>query len=151
MEKEAPDLFEILARVGIPWHASGNKGITISPDKLYPVIERDLERNAVHRIRWNNDDRGVVPVGRKYSVMRWYKAASLWNEILRRKELEYWFQLEPGKVLSKYLCFTSFCLMLTLHTKSLTTGEYYTAGVLSQVEGEYVVVTVSIVSFYSLS
>ncbi|KAI0546341.1 Trimethyllysine dioxygenase [Xylaria curta] len=99
MEEEAPDMFDILTHVGIPWHASGNEGITISPDKLYPVIERDLERNVVHRIRWNNDDRGVVPVGGKFSVMQWYKAASKWNEILRRKDLEYWFQLEPGNVL----------------------------------------------------
>ncbi|KAI0491100.1 hypothetical protein F4859DRAFT_520662 [Xylaria cf. heliscus] len=99
MKEEAPVLFDVLTAVGVTSHASGNKGITIVPDKLYPVIELDLEGNAVHRIRWNNDDRGMLPIGGKYSVTQWYEAARKWNEILRRKELEYWFQLEPGKVL----------------------------------------------------
>lgn len=35
--------------------------------------------------------------------------------------------------------------MLTLHTQFLTTGEYYTVGVLSQAQGEYVAPTVSVV------
>ncbi|KAI0457074.1 Clavaminate synthase-like protein [Xylaria acuta] len=116
MKEEAPDLFDILAYVGIPSHASGNEGITISPDKLYPVIEHDLEGDVVHRIRWNNDDRGVVPVGGKYSAIQWYKAASKWNEILRRKELEYRFQLEPGKVLI-------FNNWRVLHGRSAFTGQ----------------------------
>ncbi|KAI8947963.1 trimethyllysine dioxygenase [Xylaria longipes] len=116
LQEEAPELFDILAYVGIPCHASGNEGITISPDKLYPVIERDLERNVVHRIRWNNDDRGVVPCRGKYSEMQWYKAARKWNEILRRKELEYWFQLEPGKVLI-------FDNWRVLHGRSAFTGQ----------------------------
>ncbi|KAJ2980102.1 hypothetical protein NUW58_g7035 [Xylaria curta] len=99
MKEEAPDLFEVLANVGVPYHASGNKGIAISPDELYPVLEYNTERNIMHRIRWNNDDRGVVFPGGKYSIMQWYKAAAKWREILARKELVYWFQLKPGNLL----------------------------------------------------
>lgn len=35
----------------------------------------------------------IVPA----SGMRWYTAAAKWEEILRSKELEYWYQLKPGK------------------------------------------------------
>ncbi|KAI3323263.1 Trimethyllysine dioxygenase [Xylariaceae sp. AK1471] len=99
LRTEEPRLFEVLAGVALPWHASGNEGIAISPDKLYAVLECDPRSNAMHRIRWNNDDRGVVPLGSKFSPSQWYEAARKWNEILRRMELEYWFQLEPGNVL----------------------------------------------------
>ncbi|KAI8623827.1 trimethyllysine dioxygenase [Xylariaceae sp. FL1651] len=99
LRREHPDLFDILACVNLPWHASGNEGITISPDKMYPVLEYDSSKAVMHRIRWNNDDRGVVPFGAKYTPAEWYKAARKWNEILKRNELEYWFQLQPGNVL----------------------------------------------------
>lgn len=104
MKKEEPDLFNVLARIEIPWHASGNEGINIAPDKPYPVLEYDSQRGAMHRVRWNNDDRGVVPPGRGgLLATEWYRAARKWDEILRREELEYWFQLKPGNVVSKYI------------------------------------------------
>ncbi|GAP91740.2 putative trimethyllysine dioxygenase [Rosellinia necatrix] len=99
LKREAPDLFEILASVGVPFHASGNEGITIAPDKLYPVLELDAAASGVRRIRWNNDDRGVLPLGGTFSAARWYAAGRKWDEILRRKDLEYWFQLKPGTVI----------------------------------------------------
>ncbi|CAJ2508251.1 Uu.00g094370.m01.CDS01 [Anthostomella pinea] len=99
LKSEDPKAFEVLSQVRLPWHASGNKGITISPDKMYPVLEVDETTGRVHRLRWNNDDRGVVPFGSLYSPMEWYAAARKWNEILRRKSVEYWFQLKPGNVL----------------------------------------------------
>ncbi|KAI0192151.1 Trimethyllysine dioxygenase [Astrocystis sublimbata] len=103
LQEEDPNSFYILAKYGIPWHASGNKGITIAPDKLYPVIELNPETGKVHRIRWNNDDRGVVPVNiddsSSIGAKQWYKAARAWDEILRRKRIKYSFQLEPGTVL----------------------------------------------------
>ena len=91
----------VLTKVGLPWHASGNKGITIAPDKKYPVIELDRDTARLHRIRWNNDDRGVVPIGSdgEPTPEEWYEAARKWDSILRRKENECWIQLEPGRVL----------------------------------------------------
>ncbi|KAH0498135.1 hypothetical protein TgHK011_005408 [Trichoderma gracile] len=95
LKRESPDDFEILRRVKLPWHASGNQGVAIAPDMAYPVIE--VSGDKLHRIRWNNDDRGVVPL--IVDVDAWYEAARKWNEILKRKDHEYWFQLEPGRVL----------------------------------------------------
>jgi trimethyllysine dioxygenase len=93
LEAENPRAYKILSNHGLPWHASGNQGITITGRKLYPVFEH--HHNDLQRIRWNNDDRGVVPLGSR----GWYAAARLWNEILTRKEVECWIQLEPGKTL----------------------------------------------------
>ncbi|KAF5967643.1 hypothetical protein FBULB1_11123 [Fusarium bulbicola] len=94
LRKENPWAFKTLAQVELPWHASGNVGISISPDKVYPVIEQEAGGH-LKRIRWNNDDRGAV---NPYEAKDWYAAARVWNEILRRKENEYWFKLEPGKI-----------------------------------------------------
>jgi hypothetical protein len=99
LKKEYPEEWRTLTQYGVRWHASGNPGITIAPDKLYPVLE--LNEGRVHRIRWNNDDRGVVPWGKTQHPMSWYKAAQKFDAILKRKSMECWIQLEPGKVLSK--------------------------------------------------
>ncbi|KAK3403525.1 Trimethyllysine dioxygenase [Sordaria brevicollis] len=99
LKSEDPHAYEVLSSVRLPWHASGNEGITISPDKLYPVLELDEDTGELHRVRWNNDDRGVVPFGEKYTPQEWYEAARKWDEILRRKSSELWVQLEPGKPL----------------------------------------------------
>ncbi|KAI1390913.1 Trimethyllysine dioxygenase [Hypoxylon trugodes] len=98
LKEEDSKSFAILTETNLPWHASGNKGITISPDKPYPVLELKPGTDKMHRVRWNNDDRGVLPLG-KTSLTQWYDAARQWHRILKRESLEYWFQLEPGKVL----------------------------------------------------
>ena len=100
LKSEDPKAYDVLASVRLHWHASGNKGITIAPDQLYPVLELDSYSGELRRIRWNNDDRGVVPFGEKYSPTEWYDAARKWDAILRRKDIEAWVQLEPGTVLS---------------------------------------------------
>ncbi|KAK4104857.1 Trimethyllysine dioxygenase [Parathielavia hyrcaniae] len=100
LAEQDPDAVGILSNVPIPWHASGNEGITIGPDKLYPVLE--FHRRELHRIRWNNDDRGVVPIselGTGKSVEAWYEAARKWDQILRSQEMQYQFKLTPGTVL----------------------------------------------------
>ena len=53
-------------------------------------------------MRWNNDDRAVLPARDSNEVNRFYKAARKWVEILGREESEYWVQLEPGRPLSMY-------------------------------------------------
>ncbi|RWA08764.1 hypothetical protein EKO27_g6338 [Xylaria grammica] len=97
LREESLDSFNTLANLRLSCHASGNEGIAISPDKLYPVLELDSNQNAVHRIRWNKSDRAVLPL--PGNEMEWYKAARKFDEILRRKELVYQFQLKPGTVL----------------------------------------------------
>ncbi|KAF7558054.1 hypothetical protein G7046_g5911 [Stylonectria norvegica] len=85
--------FNSLRKVKLPWHASGNKGIAISPDQTYPVIEQN--GGKLTRIRWNNDDRGIV---NPFMATEWYPAAQKWNALLKQRSNEYQFQLEPGRV-----------------------------------------------------
>lgn len=97
LRRESPADFECLQRVKVPWHASGNRDVAIAPDSTYPVIEMAGDRPK--RVRWNNDDRGILSPTAE--TMQWYKAAQRWTSLLRAKENEYWFQLQPGRVLSE--------------------------------------------------
>lgn len=99
LRDEDPEAFKILSTVRLPWHASGNQGITIAPDQRYPVLELDDETGALRRVRWNNDDRGVVPFDAGISPTHWYNAARKWHSILTRPNMECWIQLRPGQPL----------------------------------------------------
>ena len=101
LRKEDSKAFDILTKVRIPWHASGNQGITIAPDKKYPDLELDEVTGEVHRVRWNNDDRGVVPFDGGISPTSWYDAARKWHSILTRPDVEFWTQLRPGQPISE--------------------------------------------------
>lgn len=110
LEQEDYKAFDDLTRIRVNWHSSGNEGITIQPYSRFPVIEitekmsRGIEgQSNVARIRWNNDDRGTFYLygDRTISLINdWYRAARKWDKILKRRELQYWQQLEPGRVLS---------------------------------------------------
>lgn len=100
LREQDPEAFKVLSTVRLPWHASGNSGITISPDKRYPVIELGEDGTTLHRVRWNNDDRGVVPLeDGGFSADQWYEAARKWDKIIGQTQHEYWVQLQPGTVL----------------------------------------------------
>lgn len=120
LKSEDPKAHKVLSSVRLPWHASGNEGITISPDRRYPVLEIDQDSGELTRVRWNNDDRGVVPFGEEFSPLEWYDAAKKWDAILRRKDVEVWIQLTPGSVLSEFspprffLSFYFFSLLVCL-------------------------------------
>jgi hypothetical protein len=101
LQAEDERAYYILSQVKLPWHASGNKGIAIGPDKHYPVLELD-DDEKLHRVRWNNDDRGVVPFT-SYRPTEWYRAARKFNEILNRETMQRRFLLEPGTVLSEWI------------------------------------------------
>lgn len=93
--------YKTLTGFYITAHASGNEGIIITPGLSFSVIEspgRSLDN--VKKIRWNNDDRATLPLNT--TTEKWYKAARKFNEILKRKDMEYWAQLEPGRPLSMY-------------------------------------------------
>jgi trimethyllysine dioxygenase len=113
--KESKEDFFYLAKTKVPWHASGNEGINITPMKGYPVLnlEEPLEETAefskwlelvrhkkpeVFQIRWNNDDRATMPMTDDYE--KWVIAARHWNDILTRPTNRFWTKLTPGRVLS---------------------------------------------------
>lgn len=50
--------FRELASRRLPWHASGNEGVTITPDRLHPVLTLDWPGQSLRGVRWNADDRG---------------------------------------------------------------------------------------------
>ncbi|KAK0720019.1 hypothetical protein B0H67DRAFT_173626 [Lasiosphaeris hirsuta] len=81
-----------LRSMAVRWHASGNEGIAVTPGQMRPVIL--VRGKKLIQIRWNNDDRGVVPLGNT-----WYKAARKWDQILKRENMQFKFQLKPGTVL----------------------------------------------------
>lgn len=94
-----PEAFHTLKTVPLPWHASGNEGIAITPEHTYPVFEV-TDDQKLHRIRWNNDDRGVVPFHPEFGPRAWYGAATKWNKLLANGSFTFQIQLHPGRTLS---------------------------------------------------
>ncbi|TAQ88013.1 hypothetical protein B7494_g3668 [Chlorociboria aeruginascens] len=90
--KEDIDAYRWLAKVALPWHASGNEGITITPSKSFPVFSfaSSSIKAFPQQIRWNNDDRVQVALEENGDVLQWYTAARKWNESLKAESMEYW-------------------------------------------------------------
>ncbi|TVY29342.1 Trimethyllysine dioxygenase [Lachnellula hyalina] len=105
LKEQDPLAHFALSRTPITWHASGNDGITITPCKKFPVLNYgDTAEGGtpeLQQVRWNNDDRGVVALGEidGMGAEMWYNAARKWDETLRRPDMAYWAQLEPGRAL----------------------------------------------------
>jgi trimethyllysine dioxygenase len=112
---EDGDAYETLATVNVHAHASGNQGISIMPYKGFPVLEHDRETQRLLQVRWNSSDRAAIelPLG---EVGRWYDAARKFDRLLKKKENEYWAQLQPGTVLI-------FDNWRVLHGRSAFTGK----------------------------
>ena len=107
LKTQDAEALDVLKSVKIPWHASGNEGISISPTAgNFPVIQEISpaslgEQHSLLQVRWNNSDRGsMVPFE---GVERWYQAASKFQHTLQSPGLQYRFQLQPGKPLSRTL------------------------------------------------
>ncbi|EPE25872.1 Clavaminate synthase-like protein [Glarea lozoyensis ATCC 20868] len=116
LEREDEEAAHVLKNRRIGWHASGNDGITIA-SKNFTVLRAEILPNnetTVTQVRWNNDDRSTL----NYSptVWKWYDAARKFDEILKRKDMEYWAQLEPGRPLI-------FDNWRVLHGRSAFTGK----------------------------
>lgn len=44
----------------------------------------------------------MLPLGPSpEKTTKWFQAAAYWDQILKRPDSEYWFQLKPGTILSK--------------------------------------------------
>ena len=72
--QQDPEAYEILSRVDVYYHASGDEGINFMAYRGFPVLEHDPEGGHLLRIRWNNADRASIgcPMHMKN---RWYEAA----------------------------------------------------------------------------
>ena len=107
LKARSKSAYDWLCKTPIPWHASGNEGITITPAKKFPVLSFADHFNEdpdprLLQVRWNNDDRGVVGLRERdgMGAEKWYNAARLWSDILNMEKMQYWAQLEPGRPLS---------------------------------------------------
>jgi trimethyllysine dioxygenase len=114
-----PELYAILNRRKVVFHASGNAAVgelNNTPISVYgsPVISSGLSHTTnrfgkaikskiVHsksvpsQIRWNNDDRDAQSWRNFSSLERWYTAAREWTRILKLKRFEIKIQLKPGQ------------------------------------------------------
>ncbi|KAI6125641.1 Trimethyllysine dioxygenase [Pisolithus croceorrhizus] len=97
-----PDHYDILSRVPVPAHASGEPTALYrsSPPSGYPTLQHDTITGELTQVRWNNDDRDVMSRLRREVVEKWYDAIRAWHTLLVSPDSEYWVQLVPGTVLS---------------------------------------------------
>jgi trimethyllysine dioxygenase len=93
-----PGAYDILSKVNVHGHASGNEGISIQPYRGFPVLEHDPATGDLLRVRWNSSDRASIELPIQ-DVEIWYDAARKFDTLLKKKENEYWEQLTPGRVL----------------------------------------------------
>lgn len=103
---ESPKAFDALCRIKVRWHASGNEGVHIMPDRSFPVLtleEAEPGKEAkLAQARWNNDDRAAIQADDPGEVAEFYAAARKWAEILQRSTSQYWHQLKPGRFLGRF-------------------------------------------------
>ena len=137
LSEQDRDAFNVLSEKPVSWHASGNEGITITPAKKFPVLNFGSrasggeefnnarvpnlknDNGELIQVRWNNDDRGLVDLGDindEISAGQWYEAARKFDEIIKREDMQYWAQLEPGRPLL-------FDNWRVLHGRSAFTGK----------------------------
>jgi trimethyllysine dioxygenase len=90
------EAYRILSTVNVHAHASGNEGISIQPYRGFPVLEHDPTTGDLLRVRWNSADRASIELPIE-DVEKWYDAARKFDALLKKKENEYWEQLEPGE------------------------------------------------------
>lgn len=125
LKAQSPKDYDVLSRVGIYAHASGNEGISIQPALPQPVLSHYPQSHPLAgqlmQVRWNNADRAGI-AAELDEVDRWYEAAryggtvvisqktsltchSKFDDLVSSQANVYWFQLQPGKC----LCKTRFC------------------------------------------
>ncbi|KAG0640837.1 hypothetical protein HOY80DRAFT_1015246 [Tuber brumale] len=100
LREEDPTAYRILSNVRIPSHSSGNHGSSIQPYAPFPMFNHHPVNGELILVRWNNDDRATMDRwDDPADVERFYEAARAWNDVLKRRESEYWEQLIPGRPL----------------------------------------------------
>lgn len=93
-----PEAYHTLSTIHIPSHSAGDSDVLIQPTPFaHPILNHDPLSNALYQIRYNNDDRSTISHLSPDQVPEFYDALRKWNDILRDKENEFWFQLYPGR------------------------------------------------------
>lgn len=98
--EEDPEAYQVLKEFNVGGHASGNEHVCIQPARPFPVLNHHPVTGELYQVRWNNEDRRPMVNGSPEEISKWYAAARTWNEIITRKDMEHWFQLDPGSPMS---------------------------------------------------
>ncbi|KAK2777473.1 hypothetical protein FQN53_002246 [Emmonsiellopsis sp. PD_33] len=112
LHREDPEAYQTLKEFGISGHASGNEDVCIQPARPFPVLNHHPVTGELYQVRWNNEDRRPSVDASPERIKKWYLAAGKWNEIIRRKDMERWFQLEPGTPMINHDDFMSRFMLL---------------------------------------
>ncbi|KAF5864031.1 hypothetical protein ETB97_008768 [Aspergillus alliaceus] len=99
LKKENPVNYATLVNTFQPYHASGNDGTCIQPAEQAPVFKNHPSFRTLYQIRWNNYDRAAKRDWSTEEQNRWYNAARHFDNIITRKSMQLWTQLEPGTAL----------------------------------------------------
>ncbi|OJJ89649.1 putative trimethyllysine dioxygenase TmlH [Aspergillus glaucus CBS 516.65] len=100
LKLENPQHAKALYKYRQPFHSSGNEDTCIQPAIQYPVfVTHPTFKRQLYQIRWNNYDRAAKVDWSSKEQEEWYTAARHFNEIIQRKDLEIWTQLQPGTAL----------------------------------------------------
>lgn len=100
LRKENCKHAQTLQGVTQPYHSSGNENVCIQPAEHFPVFKvHPQNKDFLYQVRWNNYDRSVKWDWTVEDQEAWYDAASHFNEIIQRPNMEIWTQLEPGTAL----------------------------------------------------
>ncbi|GAB7363017.1 hypothetical protein MBLNU230_g3311t1 [Neophaeotheca triangularis] len=109
------EAYRTLLTTGVYAHASGNEDVKIQPTAPVPVISFDKELQQVVQVRWNTADRSEL-TNDWTKIDQWYDAAAKFNAIVNDLKNQYWFSLQPGKILI-------FDNWRVLHGRSAFTGK----------------------------
>lgn len=96
MKKHHRSEFHTLCYTPIPFHASGNEDVSITPASHFAVFTRH-KRSL--QIRWNNDDRATKSDWDTRTATRWYEAARIWHSIINSPEFFIETKFTPGRAL----------------------------------------------------
>jgi trimethyllysine dioxygenase len=101
LRDEHSESYRVLSRTAVPAHSAGDPNFFFR-NRSQPILVHDLlGTGQLVQVRWNNDDRSAMnEFPTEGGVEGFYDAIRRWDEILRRKESEFWTQLVPGRALS---------------------------------------------------
>ena len=93
--------YTMLSSTGVHAHASGNEGVNVQPAQPTPVLVHHRELGCLQQVRWNTADRAGVATSQRL-MGSWYDAATAFDRKVNDKKNQYWFRLEPGKMLCTF-------------------------------------------------
>ncbi|KXS22428.1 Trimethyllysine dioxygenase [Gonapodya prolifera JEL478] len=96
-----PQAYDTLSRIPIRAHAAGDPHVLVyteHPTAGFPILNHDPTTGALHRVRYNSDDRSALDCLAPSDVPEFYRALQAWHAIISSEKNECWTQLRPGRL-----------------------------------------------------